>query len=175
MFEETTPTATRPDTITIRLLGPDDTSGLDALHQRLSPETIYRRYFSPRKPSHRELRRISRLNEAGGGALVVVSDDTIVGVAYYITEDGKTAEPAILIEDRFQQQGIGRRLANALGRLALARGLDAFTALILPENRAVLQLIRGSGMPVETRYSQGVREVRISLAQGQATGAGKGP
>jgi len=163
MIANVTGTLTERNKITIRPLGRDDVQKLDALHQRLSPETIYRRYFSPRKPSCQELERVCQLNEAGGGALVAVYDDTVVGIAYYITVDGKTAEPAILIEDRFQRQGIGRRLAAALGRLALARGIDTFRALILPENRGVLQLIRGSGVPYETRLSHGAREVRVSL------------
>lgn len=169
MLIEATPSAMKTGSITIRLLGRQDTWRLDALHQRLSPETIYQRYFSPRKPPQEELERVCRLNEAGGGALAAVHDDTIVGVAYYITADGQTAEPAILVEDRFQRQGIGGRLANALGRLALARGLDTFSMLILSDNQAVLQLIRRSGMPVETGYSQGLREVRISLSDERAT------
>lgn len=162
MAERTT-AAVGERAITIRLLVPADAEGLDGLHGRLSPETIYRRYFSPRKPSRQELAHICQLNGAGGGALVAVHAGTIVGVAYYVTVDGHTAEPAILIEDRFQRQGIGRRLATSLMELAQARGIEVFKALILPENRAVLQLIRGSGLPYETHYSQGARAVRLSL------------
>lgn len=74
----------------------------------------------------------SRLNEAGGGALVAVHQETVVGVVYYVTVDGKTAEPAILVEDSYQHRGIGRRLATALVQLAHSRGIETFNALILP-------------------------------------------
>lgn len=163
MLDERTITLAIKQDVVIRPLSPEDVHQLDALHRRLSPETIYRRYFSPRKPSCQELERVCRLNSAGGGALAAVHGDTIIGFAYYITVDGKSAEPAILIEDRFQRQGIGRRLAAQLRKLALSRGINTFRALILPENRAVLQLIRRSGLPYRTHFSQGAREVHMSL------------
>jgi hypothetical protein len=47
---------------------------LQALQRRLTTDTIYRRYLSPRVPPVGEQEPICRLNTAGGGALAVVLD-----------------------------------------------------------------------------------------------------
>lgn len=151
--------------VLIRPLRRSDVAQLQALHQRLSRDTIYRRYLSPRVPSAAELEQIGRLNENGGGALVAVHQGTIVGVGYYARNGGRTAEPALLVEDSYQRQGIGARLAAELGRHALARGIHTFVASIYPENRAVMRLIRASGIAYESALAHGIREVRMCLEQ----------
>lgn len=162
MFAQTTAV---PNQIRIRPLHPGDVSQLQALHERLSADTIYRRYLSPRIPPASELAQISRLNRAGGGAFAVEHDGTMIGVGYYVTCDGQTAEPALLIEDRFQAQGIGTRLAAKLAEHALSRGIETFVADIYPENRAVMRLIRKSGLPYESSLGYGIRQVRMKLAE----------
>lgn len=156
---------TSTNEITIRPLRRGDVAQLQALHERLSPDTIYRRYLSPRVPSASELEQVSRLNENGSGALAVVHDGTIVGVGYYVRHGRTAAEPALLVEDSYQGQGIGTRLAAQLGRHALARGIDTFVAAIYPENRAVMRLIRASGLAYESALAHGIREVSMRLGQ----------
>jgi len=151
--------------IRMRPLHPGDVKQLQALHERLSADTIYRRYLSPRIPPSSELAQIARLNRAGGGAFAVEHEGTIIGVGYYVTGDDQTAEPALLIEDRFQAQGIGLRLAVTLAEHALARGIETFVADIYPENRAVMRLIRKSGVPYESTLAHGVRQVRMKLVE----------
>ncbi|MDT8305048.1 MAG: GNAT family N-acetyltransferase [Anaerolineae bacterium] len=158
-------TAIDAHAITIRPLRRGDVAQLQALHQRLSADTIYRRYLSPRVPSRAELEQICRLNEHGGGALAVVYEGTIIGGGYYVSSDGRTAEPALLIEDRFQGQGLGTRLAAQLGQHAIARGIDTFVAAIYPDNRAVMRLIRASGLAYESALAHGIREVHMRLGQ----------
>jgi GNAT superfamily N-acetyltransferase len=165
MTVQTTEALPGTSEITIRPLRRGDVDQLEALHQRLSRDTIYRRYLSPRVPSQAELEQICRLNEQGGGALAVLSGGTIIGVGYYVSSDGRTAEPALLVEDRFQRLGIGGQLAAQLGRHALARGIDTFVAAIYPENRAVMKLIRASGLAYESSLAHGIREVRMRLGQ----------
>jgi RimJ/RimL family protein N-acetyltransferase len=160
-----TQTTAIQERIAIRPLRRGDVTQLQALHQRLSADTIYRRFLSPRLPSAAELEQIARLNAAGGGALAVMLDGTLIGVGYYVTADGQTAEPALLIEDRFQAQGIGTRLAAQLGQHALARGVETFVADIYPENRAVMRLIRASGLPYESSPAYGARQIRMHLAR----------
>jgi GNAT superfamily N-acetyltransferase len=151
--------------VIIRPLRRGDVAGLQALHQRLSRDTIYRRYLSPRVPSVAELEQICRLNEHDGGALAVVHQGTIIGAGYYVRNGERSAEPALLIEDRYQRQGIGAQLATELGQHALARGINTFVASIYPENRAVMRLIRASGLAYESVLAHGIREVRMCLEQ----------
>ncbi len=158
-------TTTVQNRVRIRPLHPGDVSRLQALHERLSADTIYRRYLAPRVPPASELAQITRLNRAGGAAFAVELDGLIISVGYYVAGAAQTAEPALLIEDRFQAQGIGLRLAVTLAEHALSRGIETFVADIYPENRAVMRLIRKSGVPYKSTLAHGVRQVRMKLVE----------
>lgn len=85
--------------ITIRPMQPDDANLLFAMHQRLSPESIYYRYLQYRRPTLVEIATICHLApERGAGFVATLSAEptTIVGVAYYVRETytpEPTAEP----------------------------------------------------------------------------------
>lgn len=153
----------------VRPLRPGDAPALLALHERASADSLYLRYLSPRIPTLQELEEVSALNENGGGALALTREtsqgEMIIGFAYYVALDEHTAEPAILIEDGYQRQGLGRQLMRRLRQHALARGIRVFSATIYPQNRAVLGLIRSTGLPYESRSRYGAREVTMYLGR----------
>ena len=91
----------------------------------------------------------------------------VVGYAYYLRtghEQPVTAEPAILVEDRFQGQGIGSELAQNLYWHALENGVEAFEVFAHPANERIMRLIRRSGLSFESRIAYGTREMRVWLA-----------
>jgi GNAT superfamily N-acetyltransferase len=47
-----------------------------------------------------------------------------------------------VVEDAWQKKGLGSVLVERLRELAEGRGIDAFTATILSENRPALRLVR---------------------------------
>jgi acetyltransferase len=143
-----------------------DEERLLAMHSRLSADSVYNRYLSARTPSRDELAELVQMPETVGGVLIAATtgvEERIVGVAYYVRDGLRRAEPAILIEDQFQRQGLGRELMRALIEHALRRGIDTFSALIYGPNRAVMGLIRSSGLPFKTRLGHGAREVIVDL------------
>src|SRR4051794_19663201 len=98
--------------VTMRPIRPDDADLINEMHQRLSPDSIYYRYLQPRIPSMAEIEQVCRLDPAKGAGFVATVQrgaEIIVGVAYYVREAQQrlTAEPGILVEDQFQDQGIG--------------------------------------------------------------------
>ncbi len=145
------------------------------LHQHLSSDSIYKRYHSPRVPSRAEMAEMCGLNEenacteqsrSGRSFIAIAPGKTqIAGMAYYITQSAnpQTAEPALLVADAFQGQGIGRRLMKYLVEQAVTQGIRYFDALVLPSNGSMIHLLNNSGRLIENRLLYGAREMRVQL------------
>ena len=130
--------------LTVRPIEPEDAERLHRMFFRLSPTTVYKRFFSPiQDPSPALLERLSSVDHVCREALVALDGDEIVAVARYDSECGThTAEIAVTVEDEWQHRGVGRKLARRLALLALDHGLDQFSAIVLPDNRDALGLLR---------------------------------
>lgn len=153
--------------IEIRPTTADDVDLIWQLHQHLSSNSIYRRYHSPRMPSRAEMTHISELHGKDGRSIIAIAPGKaeIAGMAYYVTQfaNPETAEPALLVADAFQGQGIGKRLLNHLREQAIAQGIRFFDALVLPSNGSMIHLLSSSGRLIEDRLSYGAREMRVQL------------
>lgn len=137
------------------------------MHQRLSADSIYSRYHSPRVPSREEIRRVTALDGDSGLALVAVMPGRggmVVGLAYYVVTGRQLAEVAFLVEDRYQGQGIGKRLVQALSRSAVAHDICFFDAYVLAANRPMQHLLEQGGPLVHQRRDFSAVEMRVQLA-----------
>lgn len=154
--------------VVVRPIRPDDVLLLLDMHRRLSSTSIHYRYLRSYKPTFEDMHRISHIQDDEGAALVATleaSQETAIGLAYYVVDKQQpgTAEPAIVIEDRFQGQGLGRILMQHLTQSALARDICAFNALIDPTNERIMHIIQGSGLRFERKMDYGGQEVRVLL------------
>ncbi|MEJ2265930.1 MAG: GNAT family N-acetyltransferase [Anaerolineales bacterium] len=154
--------------VKIRPIQVDDILAIDAMHDRLSKQSLYYRYFVPRKPSLDALREQIKLSQYRGAALAATLDSApneIIGMAYYLftPNDASVAEPAFLVEDRFQGLGLGRALFKYLIREALSQALHGFQLFVLPENRRMLQLLNQVTFNTERHYRHGVYEVCMAV------------
>jgi len=162
--------AAAPAAVVLRPLVAGDAVAIHALHQRLSPTTVYDRYLQYRQPDLAEITAICRLVPVTGAGLVAIAPSaptTIVGVAYYVREPASaepTAEPGILIEDRFQEQGIGRTLWRQLQHQARLAGLHWLRVHTHPHNVRMARLIEGGGQPYAAHVHSGLREYLVALA-----------
>ena len=133
--------------VRLRPIRPADAPRLQALHARLSRETIYQRFFgaTPRLPTpwahflaevdYR--RRLALVLEHGPD-----DDPELIGVGRYEpTAEPDTAEVAFVVEDRWQGKGLGTVLFTALLAAARDRGIRRFRADVLADNRRMLDLI----------------------------------
>ena len=104
--------------LTVRPIAPDDVDRLGRMFERLSPTTIYRRFFSPiHEASPRMLMRLTNVDHDRREALVALDGDEIVAVARYDGQAGAIeAEIAVTVEDAWQHRGVGKRLARRLAR-----------------------------------------------------------
>lgn len=154
--------------VTIRPMTLDDASSIDAMHDRLSKQSLYYRYFVTYKPSHEILYEQIRLAHCRGAALVASfnsSPHEIIGMAYYIRRqnDLNVGEVAMLVEDRFQGQGLGRALFDLLAQEAQSQALGGLQLFILLENRRMFNILHRVKFPVKRRYQEGTFEVELSL------------
>jgi len=153
---------------TIRAMQLNDLAAIDAMHDRLSKQSLYERYFVSYRPSQDALREQMQLSQQRGAALVTTLDlapDEIIAMAYYllVPDDVGVAEPAFLVEDRFQDQGLGSALFYYLIQEALSQGLRGFRIFTLPENRRMLRLLNQKTFPTERHYLDGMVEVGLDF------------
>jgi acetyl coenzyme A synthetase (ADP forming)-like protein len=153
-------------TVLIRPIRPDDGEALARFHERLSPESVYLRYFSPHPHlSAAELEWLTTVDYRLRMALVAVLGDDIVGIARYEGRDGKAdAEVAFLIDDHHHGRGIGTVLLEWLAAAARDAGITEFYATTLWENQKMLGVFREAGFQTKSVVGGGEVSVRFPVA-----------
>jgi GNAT superfamily N-acetyltransferase len=145
----------RLHSVTARPLRDDDADRVLRFFDRLSVETVYRRFFTamPRL-NERLLRRLVDVDHDRREALVAVCRDEIIGLASYErrTDAPGTAEVAVVVEDGWQRHGVGRFLMRQLGYRAQLAGVQAFDATVLSTNDAPVKLARTVAPTVEVLF-----------------------
>ena len=153
-------------TVEIRPATPDDFDAVKAMHDAMSPDNSYLRFFNmSRLSGEMEARRICRNPAPGGAALLALADGELAGVASYVPrrdQPGK-AEVSFAVADHMHHRGIATLLLEHLVSLARSRQIVTFTAETLTENKAMLQVFANAGLPVERRYKDGVYELTFPL------------
>jgi L-amino acid N-acyltransferase YncA len=153
-------------------IAPNNASALQRFHHRLSERSIYLRFFAAKPElSDREAGYFTNVDRIDRFALVAVDPERpeeIIGVVSFDRE-GTTerAEYAAEVEDRWQGRGLGLALTRRLIEAALKRGVRTFTAIVLPQNRGMLHLLRDLGLPERSRYEDGTDYVEIDLSAPQ--------
>lgn len=151
----------------IRPIEPGDVDALARMFPRLSPETIYRRFFTMvTRPRPSVLRHLAVVDHHDREALVAEVDGEIIAVARYdrLRDDPSSAEVAVLVEDAWQRHGIARMLLAELRRRAVAEGITTFTADVLSENAPVVSLVHAIAPQARVVGLGPERQVRIPLA-----------
>ena len=159
----------------VRALRPGDRAEMLAAVGRFSKQTLYRRFFAPKRSfSEREIEFFLNVDFTNHVALVAVlvesGQQLIAGGARYIVSHPGCAEVAFAIDDPHQKLGIATHLINHLIKIARAAGLEAFVAEVLPENLPMLKVFERCGLAMTTRSERGV--VHVSLALGPAAASG---
>jgi GNAT superfamily N-acetyltransferase len=154
--------------ITLREVTPDDKEAIAAGFERLSPESRYRRFFSPMKRlSEADLRYLTEVDHRDHEAIVAIGPgDEPVGVARYVRgERVAEAEVAVAVVDDWQGRGAATALLERLVQRARENGIERFVAVVLEENADAIELFRSvaSGDPGPRRTQAGQLELIIDL------------
>ena len=154
----------------LRPIRPDDKLALaNGLH-RLSEQSTYRRFLSP-KPSFSaaELRYLTEVDGHDHVAIVVEDPDNPhegIGVGRWIrlAEDPESAEIAITVADHWQRRGVGSLLAQALADEARAHGIQRFVATVAGENKPALRLLAKASDRLRLTHAGGIDGAVLDLA-----------
>ena len=158
-------------TVEIRPARAQDADAVRAMHAAMSPDNLYLRFFSMSPDNaEREAKRVSREPAPDRAALLAWLGDRLVGVASYEpmgTRPG-VAEVAFAVPDDMHGRGIATLLLEHLVSVARERGMQAFTAETLMENRAMLAVFADAGLPVRRQLADGVVELTFPIPTGDA-------
>lgn len=167
------------DTVAVRPIRRTDAPALAEGVARLSEQSRHRRFHSPMpRLSERMLDYLTDIDHHDHEALVAlpIGSTEIVGVARFIRWAGTpdSAEMAVVVADDWQRRGLGAMLLRALAQRANEVGVDHFTAEILAENSAVLELVGRLG-PTETSQDGPTVTARMDNTSWQRSGSCPAP
>ena len=143
----------------------EDAEALVRFHHSLSRDTTYLRFFSVHPElSDEEVHRFTHVDHRDREALVATIGDDIAGVARFDRlEHSGDAEVAFVVADRWQGQGLGAVLFDALAARARSLGISRFVADTLPHNRRMLNVFHHRGLPCTSELRDGVVHIEIDL------------
>jgi acyl-CoA synthetase (NDP forming)/GNAT superfamily N-acetyltransferase len=156
-------------TVEIRPACPADFDAVKTMHEAMSPDNTYLRFFNlSRLAGETEARRICRESRSGHAALLALLAGEVVGCASYDALGGPTgpepvAEVAFAVADHMHHRGIATLLLEHLVSFARSHQIAVFTAQTLAENTPMLKVFADAGLPVQRHYEDGVMEMTIPL------------
>src|SRR4051794_24935940 len=160
--------------VAVRPIRPDDRDALAAGFERLSPESRYRRFFSPvSRLTDRQLEYLTRVDHHDHEALVAVDEASgaLIGVARFVRIRRGEAEPAMVVADDWQGRGVGTALLERLVDRAFDEGVDTFRAQVLAGNAEAIRILQRLG-DTDVGRQGAEAEVRVRLRE---RGAAVGP
>jgi GNAT superfamily N-acetyltransferase len=166
---ESSESITLPDgaVLRVRPVALADEARLRRMFYRLSPGSIYTWLFvpAPRIPERAALlAALARVDYERQYALVAVAGSEIVGIARYDLEAAEAeAELAIIVEDAWQQRGLGKLLMHRLIVEASRHCITAFTARMLGENQRALRLVSSLFASVRWEWNSGECQAHARL------------
>jgi acyl-CoA synthetase (NDP forming)/GNAT superfamily N-acetyltransferase len=157
-------------TIEIRHAEPGDRAMVRAMHEAMSEDTAYLRFFSLSKLSaEREAGRVCRAPAADHSALLAFRSGELVGVASYELEGRpRTAEIALAVSDNMHGRGVGTLLLEHLVSAARRQGVRTFVAAVLAENTEMLRVLADAGLSARRQFEDGVIELACDVPYGDS-------
>jgi RimJ/RimL family protein N-acetyltransferase len=155
--------------VRLRPIVPEDKALLVEGFRRLSPESRYRRFMAQiEELTGDQLRFLIEIDYVDHFAWVALdlgaAGHPVVGVSRYvrIPKERKVAEAAVTVVDDYQGRGLGTLLLEALGAVALEKGITRFRGYALEDNRPMREVLEVMGATTE-HDSPGVLRIEVDL------------
>ncbi len=157
--------------IFFRPVKPTDEPALSEMLYSLSEKSIRTRYMTHTVVfPHRDIQRLTNIDYrqdiAIVGVIPNVSGEEIVAIAQYFLEPKtQAAEVAFLVQDEWQQKGMGTFLLDYITQIAKQRGVKKFYAKVLPTNEPMLAIFHNSGYKVNTEFDGYAYDITYDLTK----------
>ena len=144
--------------IFFRPVKPTDEVALSEMLYSLSTSSVEKRYFTHTKTfPHKDVQQLTNVDYQHNLAIVGVvpgpADEEIVAIAqYFLDPKTNVAEVAFIVQDEWQDKGMGTFLLNYIANIAAQRGVRTFSAQVLPINKAMLAIFYNSGYKISTEF-----------------------
>lgn len=166
--------------VLIRLLRPEDRDLLRQGFERLSEQSRYARFLSPKLTlSDDELDYLTKIDQEDHFALGAVreADGVGLGIARFIrlVEEPAVAEAAVAVIDEAHGLGLGKLLFLRLSAAAAERGLERFRCDVLGSNRQMAKLLAGISDDRKIEIAEGVMSIELGLPDVAPTRSGDEP
>jgi len=156
--------------VTIRAIRAEDSSSVLQAFKGMDKESVYRRFFSPKKElSPAELEQLTDVDFGKVVALVVTKatekGEVLIGGGRYAVDDpaASAAEIAFMTSGDYRGLGIASLIVKHLRHIAQDAGVQRFEAEVLAENQPMLAVFRRSGLPMRLKRSGSIFHVTLSL------------
>ena len=162
------------EAIVFRPIRPEDEPLLVRLHQALSERTVYLRYFQPLKLSQRTAHeRLTRICFVDYDREMVLAAEhkkedgqpeiIAIGRLSKLRGGGNDAELAVLVDDRYQGQGLGTELYRRLIGVARDEKLSRVVCTILAENHEMRAICKKLGFHMESDLEDGTLRAELEV------------
>ena len=145
---------------------------LKDFYYSLSDSTVYKRFMSARKDMpHEKLQQFFVVIDYTKEMVILAvlrqkEREIIAGVGQYRGRaESHTAEVAVMVDDEYQNKGIGTELLTHLTYIARKQGLLGFSAEVLKENRAMMHLFEKMGFTIEKESLPDAYTLRLGFRE----------
>ena len=149
----------------IRLLTTTDVAAISGMLDRVSDDNLYLRFFTGGRSSARiYLESILTAGRPGMVLAAFATDGELAAIGEFITSPGAdSAEIAFLVADSHHHTGLGTLLLEHLAAHARTRGIRLFIAVVLAQNRPMLQVLANAGFQATRQTEDGEVTVQLDL------------
>ncbi|MFC1677079.1 GNAT family N-acetyltransferase [Planctomycetota bacterium] len=153
-----------------RPVKPTDEAALSEMLYSLSPASVRTRYMAHTITfPHKDVQQLTNIDYSHNlsivGTVPSVSEEQVVAIAqYFLDPKTKAAEVAFIVQDEWQQKGMGALLLDYLTQIARRKGVKRFYAKVLPTNKSMLAIFHNSGYEVKTEFDGEVYSIAYDLA-----------
>ena len=157
--------------IFFRPVKPTDEPALSEMLYSLSEKSVQTRYFTHTMTfPHKDVQQLTNIDYRHDisiiGVVPSVSGEQIVAIAqYFLDPKTQAAEVAFIVQDEWQQKGMGTFLLDYVTQIAKKRGVKRFYAKVLPANKPMLTIFYNSGYKVNTEFDGEVYNITYDLTK----------
>ncbi|MFH8347526.1 GNAT family N-acetyltransferase [Streptomyces sp. NPDC018045] len=145
--------------ITVRRADASDLAAAREMHDRCSPRTLAMRYHGPVADAERYLDHL--LSPRFGRTLAVETASGRLVALGHLLWDGAETEVALLVEDAWQQRGVGSELLRRLVGMAAEAGCASVYAITQASNTGMVAAMRGLRLPLDYQVEEGTLVISV--------------
>jgi acyl-CoA synthetase (NDP forming)/GNAT superfamily N-acetyltransferase len=147
----------------VRSARPDDAAALHDLHEGISDDALWLRFFSTsRRAAHLYVDKVVATGDTI--ALVAEVDGRVAAVATAEPVGEERFEVSFLVADELRGKGVGTLLLEHVVAIVRSRGCGVLEARVLQSNHRMLEVFKDAGFDVAVAWDGGEELIRLTTA-----------